>query len=675
MDENQTIEIRLAANQFIDEKKYWTGELSGELSFSSFPGDTNKTGEKPCLDIFSSRIAGQLFERLNQISGGADPNLHIILSAALMALLERHTGVRDIIVGTTIDRQESTGKLSNTVLPLRIRLSENITFKQLIIMVKEKIERAIENQNYPIEHLVYQDLHMKKPAQGFPLFDVGVLLLNLQEKKYIEHLQLNILFSFVKTAECLECEIDYNSSYYQRESIERIFNHFTQFLMTAAFHVDREIAAIEILTEAEKHLLLHEFNRTQRAYPDNKTIHMLFEDHVASGPDRTAFVYKDEHYSYKPVNENANRLARLLISRGIRADQPVGILLDRSPVMVECILAVWKAGGAYIPMDTQYPFQRMQDMVNSSQTKAILSLQKHITRPLQDACADIIITLESCKEKIAEQSPENLNVEIDMKSLAYIIYTSGSTGKPKGAMVEHRGMLNHIYAKIDALQISRHSIMAQNASHTFDVSVWQFFIALTQGGRTVIFPVGHIFDVGMFITRTITQQITILEVVPSYLAAMLDSSNFETARFKSLEYLLVTGEAVPPGLVSRWFERCPGIKMVNAYGPTEASDDITHYIMDKAPDMERIPVGKTIPNLNIYIVNQRMQLCPIGVKGEICVSGISVGRGYINDDERTKQVFMTDPFAQQKDIRLYKTGDIGCRRPDGNIDFLGRKDY
>jgi amino acid adenylation domain-containing protein len=674
MKEDQPIEMRLAANQFIDEKKYWHAELSGELEFSSFPGEIDMKDKTAGRAVLPFRIEGELYERLNRMSGGAEPNLHIILTAGIIALLERYTGTREIIIGTTIDRQESAGKLSNTVLPLRVRLSESITFKQLIIKVKEKMEQALENQDYPIEHLVYQDLRMKKPAEGFPLFDVGVMLLNLQEKKYIQHLQLNMLFSFFETDGNLECEIDFKSSNYKRETIERIFTHFTRFLASAAFNVDREIAEAEILTEAEKHLLLREFNQTQRQYPGNQTLHGLFEEQAASGPDRTAIIYRHEHYSYKTVDEQANRLARELKSRGIGADQPVGILLDRIPLMVEGILSVWKAGGAYIPMDTQYPFQRLQDMVSNSETKAILTLEKHITPPLQKAYGDIIIKLDQYKEKTAGQSPDNLNIEIDMKSLAYIIYTSGSTGKPKGAMVEHRGMLNHIDAKIEALNVTGKSILVQNASHTFDISVWQFFTALTRGGRTVIFPVEHIFDVGMFINRVVTHQITILEVVPSYLAAMMDSSDMETVGFKSLEYLLVTGETVPASLVKRWFERCPGIKMVNAYGPTEASDDITHYIMEKAPAGERIPIGKPIPNLKIYIVNRRMQPCPIGVKGEICVSGVGVGRGYINDDERTGPVFTTDPFARQEGIRLYKTGDIGSWRPDGNIDFFGRKD-
>ena len=680
MNENQAIEIRLAANQFINEKKYWTGELSGELSFSSFPGDKDKKEKNFCRDVFSARIDGKLFERLTQMSGGANTNLHIILAAAVIALSERYTGIRDIIIGTAVDRQESTGKLFNTILPLRIRLDENITFKQLIIQAKKKMDQAIENQNYPIEYLVYEDLRMKKPANGFALFDTGILLKNIQEKKYIDYLNVNILFTFLKTGECLECEIDYNSAYYTCAAVERIFTHLVQFLAAAVFNVDREIAEMEILTENEKHQLLHEFNRTQRAYPDSKTIHVLFEDRVASGPHHTAIVYRDEHYSYTHINEKANQLARLLVSRGIRTDEPAALLLDRSPVMAECILAVWKAGGAYIPLDTQYPLQRITDILSNSRAKVMLSLRSHIYQALETAYKDMIIPLDTAKEEIARQNPGNLNIEnieIDMKGLAYIIYTSGSTGKPKGAMVEHRGMINHIYAKINALQISGNSILVQNASHTFDVSVWQFFIALTQGGRTIIYPVDYIFDVGMFINQTIKNQVTVLEVVPSYLAAMLDANDFGTGKFKSLEYILVTGETVPPGLVVRWFEKQPGIKMINAYGPTEASDDITHFIMDKAPGLARIPVGKPVQNLHIYIVNEKMKLCPIGVKGEICVSGVGVGRGYINDDQVTAKVFMTDPFAEQdpEGTRLYKTGDIGCWLPDGNIDFFGRKDY
>ncbi|GAA0894239.1 hypothetical protein GCM10009122_39190 [Fulvivirga kasyanovii] len=262
------------------------------------------------------------------------------------------------------------------------------------------------------------------------------------------------------------------------------------------------------------------------------------------------------------------------------------------------------------------------------------------------------------------------------QDLAYIIYTSGSTGKPKGVMVEHIGMLNHLYAKINDLNISAESKVVQNASQCFDISVWQSFSALLKGGTTYIYSNDLVLSPENLIQRVQQDEITILEVVPSYLAVMLEViEGDKQCSFEVLEYLMVTGEAVSKQLVERWFAAFPGKKLVNAYGPTEASDDITHYIIDAVPGTPAISIGKTVQNFNIYILDNQMNLCPIGVKGEICVSGVGVGRGYLNNEEKTLEVFTTDPFRKDEQVRLYKTGDIGRWMPDGNIEYFGRKDY
>jgi amino acid adenylation domain-containing protein len=670
-------ETRLAATQFIKEKEYWLQELSGELNLNCFAGDILQYEGKPSQDIYNFVIGGELFERLVNMSAGSDPNLHIVITAAIAAVLKKHTNRGDIILGTTIDRQEREGKLANRILPLRIQTRPDMTFKELILHVKEKMNLAIENQNYPIEHLVYEDLAITKTDYGFPLFDVGVVLANLQDKAYIEGLGLNMVLEFSRADQCLECRIDYNSTRCTKAAVERIHSHITSFMSTALFNVDRQLFSIDILSPRERNLVLNGFNCTHREYPNSKPVHMLFEEKAASIPEAITMVYKDEYLTYSQLNKRANRLARVLSRCGIRQDQPVGILMDRTPLMVQGILAVWKAGGAYVPLDTQYPFRRTSDILIDSGATVLLSLAEHIDPPLDSAFKDSIqiIKGDRYEDEIKKEPAENIEGAVDMGSLAYIIYTSGSTGKPKGVMVEHRGMLNHMFAKITDLQLSSSSILAQNSSHTFDISVWQFFSALIPGGRTVIFPVDHIFDLGVFIKQLIKHRVTVLELIPSYLAVMLEVDELENHRFIHLEYLLVTGETVTPNLVKQWFKRCPGIKMVNAYGPTEASDDITHFIMDQPVQAPRIPIGKPLQNLNIYIVNDDLQPCPIGVKGEICVSGIGVGRGYKNDEIRTRQVFIEDPFALEKKTRLYKTGDIGRWLSNGNIDFLGRKDH
>lgn len=258
---------------------------------------------------------------------------------------------------------------------------------------------------------------------------------------------------------------------------------------------------------------------------------------------------------------------------------------------------------------------------------------------------------------------------------SYVIHTSGSTGKPKGAIVHHLGMMNHIFSKVHEMDVTSSSIIAQNASQGFDISIWQLFTALVQGGTTVIYDNETVLHPERFLQTVHDDEVTILEVVPSYLSLLIDTVEVtgDLSVFEHLDYLMVTGETVHVELVARWFEKCPNIPVINAYGPTEASDDITHYKMTETPTASSVFIGKTVQNFNIYIIDEHFQQVPVGVKGEIVVAGVGVGNGYLNEPEKTAAVFMTDPF-QEGDVPLYKTGDIGRYRPDGNVEFFGRKD-
>ncbi|NBI30765.1 non-ribosomal peptide synthetase [Chengkuizengella marina] len=281
----------------------------------------------------------------------------------------------------------------------------------------------------------------------------------------------------------------------------------------------------------------------------------------------------------------------------------------------------------------------------------------------------------SIMDKYSMENPEIINKPSD---LSYVIYTSGSTGKPKGAMVEHIGMINHLYAKIHETSLNDADVVVQNASHCFDISVWQFLSALVVGAKTVIYSNELMLNPDQLIKQVQKDQVTILEVVPTYLGILLDILEYTSEKNRelmNLQYLFVTGEVVKNSLVQRWFIMYSAIKMVNAYGPTEASDDITHYVMEQAPEEERISIGYPLQNFNIYIVDANLKLCPVGVKGELCVSGIGVGRGYLNDPEKTAKVFLEDPFCEEKGVRMYKTGDLACFLPDGRLEFFGRKDY
>jgi amino acid adenylation domain-containing protein len=395
----------------------------------------------------------------------------------------------------------------------------------------------------------------------------------------------------------------------------------------------------------------------------------LFALQAEETPNRIAVTFRGQKMTYGTLNQKSNQLARKLRDAGVVPDCLVGVMAERSIETVIAILGIFKAGGAYLPIDPGYPDQRKKYILDDSKTNIILvkgsgSESHSLKTKIFDLDCDDLYSGDG----------SNLDRVNKMSDLAYVIYTSGSTGTPKGVMIEHAGMLNHLHSKIHDLHMDEESIVAQNASQCFDISVWQFLSALLVGGKTVVFPDNIILSPFVFINRLIEEQVTILELVPSYLRVIIDYISFKKASLKDLEYLLVTGETLKPGLVNRWFRVSPNTVMVNAYGPTEASDDITSFFIHRQCGMEKIPIGKPIQNLKIYIVDENMNLCAAGEKGEIWVSGIGVGRGYLNNPEKTREVFIEDPFAGEKGVRLYKTGDIGAWRPDGNIDFFGRND-
>jgi iturin family lipopeptide synthetase A len=656
--------------------------------------------------------------RLQQTANRNRVTLNTLFQALWGVVLGKYSGkpVGDVVFGSVVSGrppqiqgvETMVGCFINTV-PVRVRFDETTGFGDLIRQVQQK---AIESE--PYHHYPLADIQADSPLkqdlldhifeyQNFPLEkqmeDVEEGIRTGEDGgRDVEPIKISNINAFeqgnydfnvmVVPRGQIFLFINYNADVYERQIVERVGFHSLHVLDQVIENEEITIGEITLLSEAEKRQILLEFNNNSNAadFPAAKTVHRWVEESAAAVPHRIALVGASPkagaglmHYmSYGEVNRRANRLARVLQDAGMKSGSLVGILLTRSPLMAVSILAVWKGGGAYIPLDSQYPLPRLTGILKDSGAAVLIGQSGRVKPGLPGAYPGTIVNV-SPDVSNGNGMDKNLEGDIDMGGLSYVIYTSGSTGKPKGAMVEHIGMMNHMQAKIDDLRLDERSIVAQNACHTFDISVWQFFAALLVGGQTVIYPDELVFEPDLFLSRLARDRVTVLEVVPSYLAILLDTlraqPGWDSAVSLPLHYLLVTGEEVKAALVGEWFDEFPGIKMVNAYGPTEASDDITHHVMDKTPDVDRIPIGKPLPNLNIYIVDDRMQLCPVGIRGEIWVSGLGVGRGYLNDEEKTIEAFGTDPFAAARGVRLYKTGDLGSWLPDGTVEFFGRKDY
>ncbi|MGW4852533.1 amino acid adenylation domain-containing protein [Streptomyces sp. NPDC004288] len=410
----------------------------------------------------------------------------------------------------------------------------------------------------------------------------------------------------------------------------------------------------------------------RRSLPDRR-FHELFEDRARLHPDQVVAVHRGRRWTYQDLNVRANRLARTLLARGLRPEDTVAVVLPRDLYWMACVLAVLKAGGTYLPVDPDYPPERVATMLGRAACRVVLTepgSARHLDRALAAPTAPDVIDAPSVAESGGDGG--DLGIPVPADALAYVFFTSGSTGEPKGAMVEHAGMLNHLLAKTEDLGVGAGSVVAQTASQCFDISLWQLLAAPLVGGRTLLVEQEAVLDVHRFLDLITEERVDVLQVVPSYLDVLISALERAPRALPDLECVSVTGEALPAGLARRWFRVRPGSSLVNAYGLTETSDDTNHEIMRDAPREDRIPLGRPIRNARVHVLDDNLMPVPLGAPGTIAFSGLCVGRGYVNDPERTAACYRPDPFHPGE--RLYLGGDVGRWLPDGRLEFLGRRD-
>jgi amino acid adenylation domain-containing protein len=406
-----------------------------------------------------------------------------------------------------------------------------------------------------------------------------------------------------------------------------------------------------------------------RDLPDLRA-HEVFEQQVREQPDAIAASFEGEQLTYRALNERANRIAHALLGKGLQREDVVAVITDRNLDWLACVLGVFKAGGAYLPIEPHFPADRVAAMVGRSDCRFALIEPVHWA--LITAVADSKLTVLAVDDCVDAGPTHDVGLPVAPDQLAYIYFTSGSTGEPKGAMCEHAGMLNHLFAKIDDLAITADTVVAQTAPQCFDISLWQLISALLVGGQTVVIGQDSILDVNRFVDEVILGEVEVLQVVPSYLDVVLARFEGQQGDLGRLRVVSTTGEALKAELVRRWFARFPWIKVVNAYGLTETSDDTNHEVLAGPPAGDRISLGPPVNNVLITIVDEWLRPVPLGAPGEIVAAGVCVGRGYINDEQRTKLAFLPDPARDGG--RLYRTGDFGRWSPDGKLEYLGRRD-
>ncbi|AMO93273.1 D-alanine--poly(phosphoribitol) ligase, subunit 1 [Collimonas fungivorans] len=678
---------------------YWITSLAGAPAALDLPTDHARPPEQSYRGaMLRFRLPAELGRQLREVARCEGVTLYMLLLAAFNVLLSRWSGQDDIVVGSPIanrthrETEELIGFFVNT-LPLRTRLAPGATFQALLRQVRETTLGAYAYQDLPFEKLV-DALQPERNLSRSPVFQVlftmenapleafelpGGLRLAAVDLSAADSAKFDLSLDMAEsagTAGELYGEFEYSIDLFERSTIERLAGHFKVLCEAIVAHPQIRLDELPLLTEAERVQLLEQWSRAEQDFQVEQTYAALFAHQAATHPERIAAVCAGASLSYRELDRHSTCLAHALITAGAGPNTLVVVLGERDLWLLTMMVAVLKAGAAMLPLEVNHPAERLREIVQSS--GASLLLHTSATSPLReqivtgDTGLRYLIAEETCEETAA-LAETALPASGTLDDLAYVIFTSGSTGKPKGAMVEQRGMLNNMLGKVPTVGLNRDDRVAQTASPAFDICVWQFLAAGLVGGTVHILPDAITHDPLQLLAAVERERISLLEIVPSLMRAMLDACP-AGSELRSLRWVLPTGEALPLKMAQDWFERFPYIPLMNVYGPAECSDDVAfHAITARPHDHDVIPIGRPTPNNRLFIVDGQLRPVPVGVHGEICVAGMGVGRGYLHDEQQTRAVFVAHPFAQGE--RFYRTGDIGRYRADGVIEFIERRDY
>jgi tyrocidine synthetase-3 len=695
--------LTAAAAQNIKEKNYWIDKLSGGIIKSSFPGDYSKRAKQTRHPAVISKVfPGELFSRLLELSKGSDVRLYITMVGAVSLLLNRYMYNRqeDIVLGTSIYRQEMEADFINTVLVLRSTVNPILTFKEFLMQVAQVIREADLHQNYPIEALL-RLLNMNPAAdEDFPLFDVAVLLENLHDKRYLSHIHLNIIFVFKRNNEGMEVMVEYNSMLYKKNTIERIISHFFNLLENALFNVSEQLSQIDVLSDEEKKEILFGFNDTNVEYPRDKTLHQLFEEQAIRTPGNIAIIYGRKGLTYGQLNERANRLAWELRKRGLKPNRFAAVIMDRSIEMIIGVMAILKAGGAYVPLEPYLPDARITACLSSLDVESLLTNRFRLNRivPISEQLPQLkhIICLDDIQEKkeikeifknkeailtgeIEKNSGENLVPAASPLDIAYVIFTSGTTGTPKGVVMQHRPVINVIQWVNKTFDVNSPDRLIFVVSLGFDLSVYDIFGILSSGASIRVAGNEEIKSPERLVEIIFNEEITFWDSAPAalqmlvpYLPHPLTRTGFNIDKSK-LRLIFLSGDWIPVTMPDILKETFAGVSIVSLGGATEAAIWSNFFFIETVdPEWVSIPYGKPLQNARYFILDRYLNPCPIGVPGDLYIGGECLAQGYFNDETLTAKKFIINPFVPGE--KMYKTGDLARWFTDGNMEFLGRMD-
>ena len=659
------------------ELSYWKERLRGAPALLAVPTDRPRPAAAThCGSTAPFRLPQTLYPRLNALSQHERATLFMTLLTAFKVLVWRYSHQTDIVLGVPVAGRNQPGVerligLFTNTLVLRTQMHADESFSTLLQRVKKTVLEAQDHEEIPFDYLVNQ-LNPERTLSYTPIVQVmfafqptplSALHLRGIEATWLEQnretMRFDMDFSLFQTPEEITGTLEYSTDLFDRATIEHLLDHYGRLLEAIAASPEERISRYELLSEEEWQQVVVEWNRNQQEYPQELTLHGLFQAQVERTPDAIALVFEGAHLSYGACNARANQLAHYLITQGVGPEVRVGLCLERSLDMMIGILGILKAGGAYIPLDPSYPKQRLDYIVADAEVQCVVT-HTHLRNHLSDSVR--CVCLDEVRPAIAQQPEETPVVPVVSQNLAYVIHTSGSTGHPKGVMITHRNVVNLTYAQQKRLAGIAGSRVLQFASFSFDGSVWEFVMAWIRGATLVLAPKERMLPGEGLTGLMIQEAVDIATLPPSALAVLSPES------LPAFKVLISAGEALSRAQVTPWL---PGRTVMNGYGPTESTVDASvGDVSGEGP----ITIGRPIANIAFYLLDSTLQPVPIGVAGELYIGGAGLARGYFHRPELSAERFLPNPFAAAGD-RMYRTGDLARHCPDGRVEILGRSDH
>lgn len=668
-----------------EELNFWKNHLSNPPVELNLPTDSPVSPNPDYLGaVFMLTLPEHLSAALRKWSANHKATLFVTMLCAMYIWLWRYSGQTDLVVGVPLggrpfpELHHLLGCFINT-LALRQIVNPKSAFLDFFEEVRRDTFTALSYQRLPLE-LILSELRAKRGRDGHVLFHTLLNFLSYPDTMpafhgcQVERLHVYKGFSMYDLALLvkankpqIELGLEYQCSLFTRETVERMAKHYVHLLEAIVEDDSRPLGRLPMLSADEQEQIIKTWNATQREYPFAGGVHRLIEAQVARSPQHIAVSFAGQSLTYAQLNAEANRLARYLLSQGLRREAVVALYLPRSLTLVTAMLAVLKAGGAFLFLDPTYPDERVRFMIQNSGCNMVLTAGG--IEPPTNQPGVMTVDLVNITPHLEAYRPEDLPNPVHGENRAYLIYTSGSTGKPKGVMVPHRALENHMRWMQEAYPLGEEDKVFQKTPLSFDACVWEFFAPLMVGGELVLAkPDGH-RDIPYLLETIQQERITILQVVPTLLHLLLEREGFKQCT--SLRRVFCGGEALDAALVRRFYEAMQA-ELVNLYGLSETCIDTTTWTCH--PDEKRVPIGRPIFNVQNYVLDDEFMPCPIGVVGELYISGAALGRGYIHQPARTAESFLPNPFSSHGE-RIYRTGDLARYLSDGAIEFVGRKDF